>query len=217
MRFHSGLLSLSVPIHPLKKENQKKEKKKNSLVDSIREILRLNRDAATPDHLLIDPFNALRALQIGTPIHPIARVQHHAGLIGPQLRLDARKLARQRQHRGPLGRVLDQPVPVVALAGAVGAAVAGEAGLVARVAEEQVRGGGEVVDGVGRRREDVTGGERALVRLEVALGVGHGQGVLPDFGGGRVAVGVEVEVGVLGEENGWSDRLVRVHSQVSCR
>ena len=49
-----------------------------------------------------------------------------------------------------------------------------------------------------------------MVAFEVARGVGEGEGVFPDFGGGRVAVGVEVEVGVLGEEDGWRALLAGI-------
>lgn len=71
------------------------------------------------------------------------------------------------------------------------------------MAEGEVGGRGEVVDGVGGCGQDLAGWEGALVAFEVARRVGEGEGVLPDLGGGGVAVGVEVEVGVLGEEDGW--------------
>ena len=71
------------------------------------------------------------------------------------------------------------------------------------MAESEVGGRGEVVDGVGGGGQDLACRERALVTFEVARGVGEGEGVVPDFGGRRVAVGVEVEVSVLGEEDGW--------------
>ena len=188
-----------------RKEEKKKRKKekKNSLVNSIRPLLRLNRNAAAPHNLLIHPLDPLRALQHRAPVAPVARVQHHAGLVRPQLRRHAREGTRQLEHRGALGRALDQPVPVVPLAGAVGAAVAAEAGQVLRVAEREVGGRGKVVDRVGRRRQDLARRERALVVFQVARRVGEVEGVVPDFGGRGVAVGVEVEVGVLGEEDGW--------------
>ena len=125
----------------------RKEKKRNSLIKTIRKILRLNRHARTPHHRL-PPGQPLRLLELGTPIHPVARVHHHAGLVRPQLGLDARKRAPQRGHHRRvlllllpllgLGRALDQPVPVVPFAGAAGAAVARKAGRVAGVAQEEV-------------------------------------------------------------------------------
>jgi hypothetical protein len=117
-----------------------KKKKKDSLVDTIRVILCLNRNAAAANDLLIDSLNALGALEVSRPIHPVARVQHDTGLICLQLGLHTRKLARQRQDDHILGRILNQPVPVVPFAGAVSAAVALEAGLVARVADSEARG-----------------------------------------------------------------------------
>lgn len=62
---------------------------------------------------------------------------------------------------------------------------------------------GKVVDAARLGRQDLARGQRALVRLEVALRVGQVQGVVPDEVRGGVAVGVQVEVGVLGEEDGW--------------
>lgn len=197
---------------PTKNEKEKGKKRKgpNSLVDSIGIILRLNRDAAAALDLLRLALDALRALEVGTPVHPVARVQHDAGLVGAQLGLDARELARERQHDRVLGRVLDQPVAVVALARAVGAAVAREAGEVARVADGQVRGRRKVVDGARLGRQDLAGGKRALVALEVALRVGQRERVLPDLGRRRVAERVEIEVGVLGQEEGWITRVSKV-------
>lgn len=72
------------------------------------------------------------------------------------------------------------------------------------MAELEVGGGGKVVDGARGGGEDLAGGEGALVGFEVAGGVGEVEGVVPDQGGGRVAVGVEVEVGVLSQEDRFS-------------
>lgn len=66
------------------------------------------------------------------------------------------------------------------------------------MAEGEVGRRGKIVDGVGGCREDFACGEGALVGFKVARRVGKGKGVVPDLGGGGVAVGVEVEVGVLG-------------------
>lgn len=190
------------PGNAAKQIEIRKRRNQNLLVNPIGVVLRLNGHTAAPDHLLIDPLNALGALEVGRAIHPVARVKHDARLISPQLRFDTRELARQGRHHRILGRVLDEEVAVVPLARAVGPAVALEAGLVARMAESQVRGGGKVVDGVGLGGQDLAGRERVLVGLEVALGVGQGELVVPDEGLVGVAEGVEVEVGVVREKEG---------------
>ena len=119
-------------------------------------------------------------------------------MIRPQLRLDPTEFTRQRRHHAVGRRVLDQPVAIIPFARAVRAAVTREGGVVAGVAEGEVGRRSKVVDGVGGCREDLARGEGALVGFEVAGRVGKGKGVVPDLGGGGVAVGIEVEVGVLG-------------------
>jgi hypothetical protein len=98
---------------------------------------------------------------------------------------------------------IDEPVAVVPFTSPIRAAVALEAGLVTCVAEGEVRRRGEVVDGVRRGRQDLARRQGALVGLEVACRVGQVERVVPDLGGSWVAVGVEVEVGVLGQQEGW--------------
>lgn len=175
----------------------------NSLVDAIRVVLSLDSDAAAADDLLVDALDALGALEVGGAVHPVARVEDDAGLVGAQLGGDAREGAREADDDGVVGRlVLDQKVAVVALAGAVGSAVALEAGLVPRVPDRQVRRRRKVVDRPRLRRQYLARRKRPLVRLQVPLRVGQVQPVVPDLGRVRVPVRVQVEVGVLSEQEG---------------
>lgn len=183
------------------------ERMKNPPVDAIRPLLRLDGHARAPAHGL-HLVGALRALERRAAVHPVARVEDDAGLVGAELGLDAREGAGEGGDDGARRRVLDEEVAVVALARAVGAAVALEARLVARVAQRQPRPAGKVVDGARLGRQDLARRQRRLVRLEVARRVGQVQRVVPDLGRGRVAVGVEVEVGVLSEEDGCPAWLV---------
>ena len=177
----------------------------NALIDPIHVILGLDRHARALAHLGrgVQP---LRALEAGGAVHPVARVDDDAGLVGAELGLDAREGAGDCAHDGAPRRVVDQEVAVVALARAVGAAVARELGVVARVAQEQARLAREVVDAVRRGRADLARRQRALVRLEEALRVRQVQRVVPDLLGGGVLVGVEVEVRVLREHERWWPR-----------
>jgi len=123
----------------------KRSSRPNIPVNPIRIILRLNRNTRALNNLL-RRIQSLRRLQPSAPVHPRARVQHDARLVRAQIGLDPRECAPQRQHYGVLGRVVDQPVAVVALADAVGAAVALELGVGLGVPEEEVGLAGEVVD-----------------------------------------------------------------------
>lgn len=72
---------------------------------------------------------------------------------------------------------------------------------------------GEIVDRSRLGRQDFAGGDSALVSFEVARGVGRVEGVVPDEACLWVLVGVEVEVGVLGENEGYAVMLFHVASQ----
>lgn len=156
------------------------------------------------------PLPALRRLQRRGAVAPPHGVDLDTGLIGPQVRLDAVPRAGERQHGRPggLGGVLEEPKVVVAL-GAAG--VGAKLGRVARVAQ-RARGrkvhdawgaGGGTRDG-----STLAGGEAVGVEREVVLRVGHVQGVVEHGVGVGVAVRFEVEVGVLGEHEGWGDAMV---------
>jgi len=168
----------------------------------------LNGDARASNHLLVFG-QTLGALETGASVHPVARVENHSGLVGLELGFDAREGAREGQDNRILGRVIDQPVSVVALARAVGTAVAGKGRVGAGVPEEKIGLASEIVDGAGLSCQDLAGGQGALVGFKVALRVGKMQGVVPDERGCGILVGVEVEIGVLGQENGWLLKLVK--------
>lgn len=137
----------------MEKKN-KEEKEKGLLVDPIHVILCFDGDTGAPLNLL-DLGRALRALEVSCTVEPVARVDDDARLVRAQLCLDPRKGARERDHGGVGGSVVDQEVPVVALAGAARAAVAREAGQGSSVAHQHVRAAGEVVDAVRLRRLDL--------------------------------------------------------------
>lgn len=161
----------------------------------------LNSDTRAASNTLT-ALNALGALQLVRAVEPVARVDDNANLIGPELSANTRELAGKSDNDSILRRIFNQEVAVVALAGTVGTAVTGELGAAGRVTELDAGCAGEVVDGAGLGGSDITGGEGALVGWEVALRVGHVEGVVPDLLGVGVLVGVEVEVGVLGQHDG---------------
>lgn len=72
---------------------------------------------------------------------------------------------------------------------------------------------GEVVDGARLGGEDLAGGDGALVGLEVARRVGRVEVVVPDEVCVGVLVGVEVEVGVLGEYESYISLLAYVQGR----
>jgi len=68
------------------------------------------------------------------------------------------------------------------------------------VAEGQAGLGGEVVDAVGSSRENLACRHGIITSFEVALGVGHVEGVIPDLVCIGVLVGIKIEVGMLGQD-----------------
>ena len=75
------------------------------LVYAVDVIVSLNGDARAATHSL-PVLQALGALERGSSIEPVTRVDNEAGLVGPKLSLDSGKWAGQGSDDGVLGRVL---------------------------------------------------------------------------------------------------------------
>lgn len=70
------------------------------------------------------------------------------------------------------------------------------------MSELDIGSGCEVIDGAGSGCQDLSSGQSTAVDLEVAFGVRHGQGVIPYCWRLRVLVGVQIEVGMVGQHQG---------------
>lgn len=76
------------------------------LVDAVNVVLSLDSDARTPDYLAV-VGGALRALQVGAAVHPVARVDDNSRLVGAQVSRDAGIGASQADDDGVLRGIVD--------------------------------------------------------------------------------------------------------------
>lgn len=145
----------------------------------------------------------------------MAGIQLHPDLVRPDINLDPRPSTGEGRDDGvpeSAGRG-DGPAVVVPRAAGGGAAVADPLGG-GLVGAELLGLGPEVVDGALFDAGDLTRRDHVWVRLEEGLGEGGVVVVVPDEVGGGVGEGVEVPVGVLGEEEGWKYMLADGYEMV---